>query len=209
MNVRSSDSTAGLAATAARGNERAILDAALAAFGQKGFYGASMRDIATGARTSLSNLYNYFPSKSHLLAALLRMANDELLARITRAVHRAGDGAADRLAAAVRAHVGFVVDHQVASLVALGEIRYLTGDERDRVVAARDSTQAIYERIVADGAAEGEFATPFPGDAARNIVSMCAAISTWYRLGGRLSKKQLADQHARYALALLEADLRA
>jgi len=190
-----------------RGNEAAILNAALAAFGEKGFHGASMRDVARGAATSLSNLYNYFPAKSDLLAALLRMANDELLRRIETAVDGAGRRAAARLRAAVVAHVGFVVEHQVLSLVALSEIRYLTGAARTRVVAARDSTQGIYEEIVAAGVASGEFGTPYPDDAARNIVSLCSAISTWYRADGRLSTEELGEQHARYALALLEARL--
>ncbi|MGH3451327.1 MAG: TetR family transcriptional regulator, partial [Haloechinothrix sp.] len=169
------------------------------------FNGASMRDIASGARTSLSNLYNYFPSKSHLLAELLRLANDEQLARTRLAVEAAGEGSTERLREAVRAYVGFVVDHQTASLVAISEIRYLTGADRDQVVAARDTTQAIFDKIVADGVAAGEFATPYPDDAACNIVSMCSAISTWYHAGGRLSKEALGEQHARYALGLLEA----
>jgi AcrR family transcriptional regulator len=203
MNERSST----LIRDTGRGNRTAILNAALAAFGEKGFYGASMREVARGAGTSLSNLYNYFPAKADLLAALLRMANDELLSRIQAAVDKAGRRASDRLRAAVGAHVGFVVDHQVASLVALSEIRYLTGAARKRVVAARDSTQGLYEEIVAAGAASGEFATPYPDDAARNIVSMCAAIATWYHPEGRLSREELATQHAHYALALLQGPL--
>ncbi|NKQ57695.1 TetR/AcrR family transcriptional regulator [Amycolatopsis sp. K13G38] len=204
MNERSATT---LIPETARGSEAAILNAALEAFGEKGFYGASMRDVARGAKTSLSNLYNYFPAKSDLLAALLRMANDELLNRIQEAVGAAGKRPADRMSAAVRAHVRFVVEHQVASLVALSEIRYLTGAVRKRVVAARDSTQGIYEELVAEGAAAGDFLTPYPDDAARNIVSMVSAISTWYRAGGRLNAEELGGQHARYALALLEAPL--
>lgn len=203
MNERSS----ALIPDTARGNQAAILNAALTAFGEKGFYGASMREVARGAGTSLSNLYNYFPAKADLLAALLRMANDELLSRIQTAVDAAGRRSADRLRAAVEAHVGFVVDHQVASLVALSEIRYLTGAARKRVVAARDSTQGLYEEIVAAGAASGEFATPYPEDAARTVVSMCATIATWYHPDGRLSSAELAAQHGHYALALVQGSL--
>ncbi|RRO16971.1 TetR/AcrR family transcriptional regulator [Saccharopolyspora rhizosphaerae] len=203
MNDRSPAAT--LISGSSRGNEAAILNAALAAFGEKGFNGASMRDIARGAETSLSNLYNYFPSKSHLLAELLQRANAELLNRTSAAVRDADSSAAARLREAVKAYVGFVVDHQTAALVAISEIRYLHGEDRNQVVRARDKTQAIFGAIVADGVAAGEFATPYPDGAARNIVSMCSAISTWYSKQGRLSKEHLAEQHARYALALLEA----
>lgn len=202
MNDRSPVAT--LLSGSARGTRAAILNAALAAFGEKGFNGASMRDVAGGAETSLSNLYNYFPSKSHLLAELLQAANDELLNRTSAAVRDAGDGAAERLREAVKAYVGFVVDHQTAALVAISEIRYLHGEHRQQVVRARDSTQAIFGGIIDEGVATGEFTTPYPEGAARNIVSMCSAISTWYSKKGHLSKKALAQQHARYALALLE-----
>jgi TetR/AcrR family transcriptional regulator, cholesterol catabolism regulator len=190
-----------------RANEAAILNAALDAFGENGFNGASMRDVARGAGTSLSNLYNYFPSKAQLLAEVLRWANDELHGRILRAVEEAGDDAAPQLREAVRAYVRFVVEHQVAMVVSLGEVRYLQGPARDPLIEARDSTQAIFGEIVARGAASGEFRTPYPEDAARAITSLCATIATWYRPEGRLSWGQLAEQHARYCLALVEAPL--
>jgi AcrR family transcriptional regulator len=204
MNDRS---PAVLIADTGRGNEAAILNAALDAFGAEGFNGASMRTVAKRAGTSLSNLYNYFPSKSGLLAEVLRHANDELSARIRRAVDDAGDSAGPRMREAVRAYVGFVVDHQVAMLVSTSEVRYLGGEDRDRLIAERDETQRIFERIIAQGVEDREFRTPYPADAARAILSTVGAIATWYRPEGRLSRGQLAEQHARYALALLEAPL--
>lgn len=204
MNARS---TSALVPDTGRGNEAAILNAALEAFGTKGFNGASMRDVARGAGTSLSNLYNYFGSKSALLAEVLRHANDELAARLRAAVTDAGDDAAPRMREAVRAYVRFIVEHQVAMVVSTNEVRYLTGDDRERLVAGRDATQAIFEEIVAQGVASGEFRTPFPADAARAVLTGLAAVSGWYRPDGRLSRGQLAEEQARYALALLEANL--
>lgn len=203
MNARSTD----LVADTGRGNEAAILNAALEAFGVKGFNGASMRDVARGAGTSLSNLYNYFPSKSKLLAAVLRHANDELQRRICEAVDHAGDDAPSRLREAVRAHVGFVVDHQVATLVATHEVRYLDPADRAGLVVDRDATQAAFERIVGQGAAEGAFRTPYADDAARAILGAVAAIASWYRPDGPLGRGQLAEQYARFALALTECAL--
>jgi TetR/AcrR family transcriptional regulator, cholesterol catabolism regulator len=203
MNDRSPTPTA----VAARGNRAAIRTAALEAFGSRGFHGASMRDVAQRAGTSLSNLYNYFPSKSHLLAEVLRHANAELAARLSRAVAEAGDDASSRMREAVRAYIGFVVDHQLAMLVSTAEVRYLRGEDRERLVAERDRTQAIFTEIVERGVVSGEFRTPHPADAPRAILSMVNAVAAWYRVDGRLSRGQLAEQHARYALALLEAPL--
>lgn len=190
-----------------RRNEAVILNAALQAFGTSGFNGASMRDVAKGAGTSLSNLYNYFPSKSKLLAAVLRHAIEELRTRVLRAVDEAGDDAPSRLREAVRAHVGFVVDHQVATLVATNEVRYLDPADHAELVSHRDATQATFERIVAQGAEDGSFRTPYADDAARAILGAVAAIASWYRPDGPLNRGQLAEQYARYALALLEGPL--
>lgn len=203
MNVRST----ALVVDTGRRNEAAILNAALESFGTKGFNGASMRDVAKGAGTSLSNLYNYFPSKSTLLAEALRHANTELHTRVLRAVRDAGDDASSRLREAVRAYVGFVVDHQVAMLVATNEVRYLEPEDRLALVAERDATQATFEQIIAQGAADGIFRTPYPADAARAILSTIGAIASWYRPDGRLASGQLAEQYARYALAMLESPL--
>jgi AcrR family transcriptional regulator len=204
MNDRS---PAALVADTGRGNEAAVLNAALDAFGEQGFHGASMREVAKRAGTSLSNLYNYVPSKSALLAEVLRRANAELVARLRAAVADAGDDASSRLREAVRAYVRFIVEHQVAMVVSTNEVRYLTGADRERLVAERDATQAVFEEIVAQGVAAGEFRTPYPADAARTVLTALGAVAGWYRPDGRLSRGQLAEEQARYALALLEAPL--
>ena len=48
-----------------------LLRAALRRFVQQGYHGTSMRQIARDAGMSLSNIYNYFPSKEALFAAVL------------------------------------------------------------------------------------------------------------------------------------------
>src|ERR1700722_12151714 len=50
---------------------QAILDAALQVFAEKGYFGSSLRDIATAVGVRESALYNYFPSKEALFEALI------------------------------------------------------------------------------------------------------------------------------------------
>lgn len=48
-----------------------ILDACITAFGQSGFYGATMKDIAGRAGISHTGLLHHFPNKESLLVAVL------------------------------------------------------------------------------------------------------------------------------------------
>jgi AcrR family transcriptional regulator len=50
---------------------QAILDAALALFAEKGYFGTSLRDVAGAVGVRESALYNYFPGKEALFEALL------------------------------------------------------------------------------------------------------------------------------------------
>ena len=50
---------------------QAILDAALELFADKGFFGTSLRDVATAVGVRESALYNYFKSKEALFDALI------------------------------------------------------------------------------------------------------------------------------------------
>jgi AcrR family transcriptional regulator len=181
------------------------LAAALDLMAADGFNGTSMRDIARASETSLSNVYNHFASKSDVLVALLREANDELLRRIRAELDTAGPGAAERMASGVRAYVTFSGECQTAAVLSLSEFRYLRGEGRLAVVRARDTTESIFGDIITDGVRTGEFRTPHPDGATRAIVSICAAVPTWYRPDGPLSLPELADVHVRYVLAMLEA----
>ena len=55
---------------------QAILDAALDLFAEKGFFGTSLRDVATAVGVRESALYNYFPSKDALFDAILSAQQD-------------------------------------------------------------------------------------------------------------------------------------
>lgn len=188
-----------------RPNERAIFVAALNAFAEHGFYGASMRDIATRAQTSLSNLYNYVPAKADLLAQVLRRANDELLGELRDALDRSGPSAADQMRAVVKTYVLWSARNQTAGTVAMGEFRYLSGSQRREVVQARDQTQQLFTDIAVRGVERGEFETPYPQQAARNIVLLCSAFATWYRRGGGNTAEEMAEVQSRLALGMVEA----
>ncbi|MEO8680082.1 MAG: TetR family transcriptional regulator [Vicinamibacterales bacterium] len=50
---------------------QALLDAALDLFAEKGYFGTSLRDVASAVGVRESAIYNYFPSKEGLFEALI------------------------------------------------------------------------------------------------------------------------------------------
>jgi len=56
----------------------AILDAALAVFGEVGFHGATLREIASRVDVSHQSLMHYFSTKDELLMAVLRRRDERL-----------------------------------------------------------------------------------------------------------------------------------
>jgi len=79
-----------------RERERQIVKAAERLFARRGFAGVAMEDVAERAGLAVGTLYNYFPSKSALLLAILRRETELLLARGQKIID---DPARDPLAA--------------------------------------------------------------------------------------------------------------
>lgn len=59
--------------------EKTILDAALQVFAKQGFAGATMEEIAAQAGISKPTLYQYFPNKSDLFAAMMIAKRNAML----------------------------------------------------------------------------------------------------------------------------------
>lgn len=182
-----------------------VFGAALEAFAERGFHGATMRDIARRAGIVLSNVYHYSQSKSDLLVELLKKANYDHLTATEWALGGAGPDPADQLSTAVRAYVGYIVDTPLEALVAHSELRYLGEDDRKRLVIARDRLESIFENVVEEGLRTGAFTTTHGAGATRAILTMCAGVAQWYRPDGPLSRDQISAQYADYALGIVGA----
>ena len=91
----------------------AILAAALEVFSERGFYGASLEDVAARGGVSKALIYEHFDSKRELERALLEMHVHELLGRVTAAIASASTEE-ERLRAGVDSFLAFVEERPVA-----------------------------------------------------------------------------------------------
>jgi TetR/AcrR family transcriptional regulator len=101
----------------AKSTSHRILDAALDAFGTRGYEATSLDDLAKELGVRKQTILYWFPSKDALLAAVIDRTTDEVTHRLERAVTHAAPGfgriegivrAMSRLAARYPAMLGFV-----------------------------------------------------------------------------------------------------
>lgn len=143
-----------------------ILHAAAGAIAAHGFHGMSMRELARATGMSLSNLYNYFPSKEEILFALQREAFEVLVASAEEALRRMeldaeahpGSGGATpaaRLYVLVSHHVRYVAENPEVMRVLVHEAATLPAPGRRAVRRLKERyfrlARGIVEALMARG----------------------------------------------------------
>lgn len=179
-----------------------IEEVALELFRERGYRGASIRDITAGSGVAISTLFHHFPNKMAILERLMYRAIDELQLRINNTLDGCSDPS-ERIARCVRV---IVVDHCLRtslSFVAEKEIQQLPEDVGLDIRRRRRQLRDIVLDTITEGVEQGEFECPDPPTAAFAIITMCTAVSTWYKPGGPKSPEELADLFAQYALNLV------
>jgi AcrR family transcriptional regulator len=156
-----------------------ILEAALAVFGEQGYAGTRLDDVARRAGVSKGTLYLYFSSKEDLFRAMVEARVEGALAGIEELV-RAWDGSTtDLLEAFVEQYWGYMgrmencrlarlVISELANFPELARFHY-----RRVVLRVRRVIESILER----GIAQGEFRRLDPVFAARALQLLCVHLA--------------------------------
>lgn len=185
------------------GSVEAIRRAALSVFGEHGFAGSSIRELAARANMSIAGIYHHFPSKLEILFDLMTRTMEELVDCTGKALEVADVDAGSRLAAAVRAHVLFHTELRAPSFVYNTELRSLDARRREKIVAQRDAYQRTWFEIISEGQRRGEFDVDDIAGVTRALLTMCTAVYSWYREDGPLTPDEIADFYSGLALRMV------
>jgi AcrR family transcriptional regulator len=175
-----------------------ILQAALRAFGEKGYHRTTLDDIAEHLGVRKTSLYHYFPDKEAILYECHRQSV-VALARILREASALGTATA-QLEHVVREHVRVMTDTLQGSPLAF-EVTALSGPKRARMIAARDRYERRVRAIIEEGMRNGEFRK---GDAKVAVFVILGAINwiaRWYRPEGSLHANELGQEFVDRLLA--------
>ncbi len=146
---------------------QALLAAGADAFVRYGLSGTSIGILADMAGIARTTVYEYFPNKESVLAALIEE-------RLPPIVNRVVDdlpvgGAVDQVAEMLRRSLAFVGDYPVEATLLFRVSRELPKPERDQAWSVFDRVRAKVESLCREGIDSGEFPNVDPTSLGRII----------------------------------------
>ncbi len=181
-----------------------LLDAAVAAFAERGFHGTTTRDIAAAAGMSPAALYVHHRSKEELLYEISRTGHQRTL----DLVERAAAGSADHRERLGRVAADFVRHHARAHTTARilnYELEALGADHRAEVEGLRRAISARVVGVIEDGARAGVFAPGDPRMTAAALLSLGIDLARWFDDARGWDPDVLAAHYRELALRMVGA----
>ena len=158
----------------------AILGAAEDVAVDRGLEGASCAAIAKRAGVAVGTLYNYFPDRDGLIAALFKTRREELIPRIAHAAQaHAHQPFEKRLRLFVRDVMAAYEERRSFIQLALDADRHMPKVKDPRQTVMVQLTAAL-EKIFADAARMGFFPEGHHAAYARMLIGSLKALTIWH-----------------------------
>ena len=152
-----------------------LLEVAEASFAQRGFAGASLREVARAAGLGKSSLFHHFATKAELYVAVLERVIARIEAHVLPALARAG-GELAQLDGAVDALIDALAEHPTTArlllrtLVEEDELAAAPPPGAADVEARIQSLVARFAALLAAGAQSGELRPTSSRDAVQTLI---------------------------------------
>ncbi|MDE0753092.1 MAG: TetR/AcrR family transcriptional regulator [Woeseiaceae bacterium] len=154
--------------------QRAIR-AAASVFAEKGFYGASTKDIAEHMGIKQGSLYYYFKSKEDALGEVCRFGIEDYVERM-KSIATSDQPFESKLMATVTSHLTSYRDKNEALKVHNDERLYLPEEKRATLKELGSSYRQLLEGIFEEGVASGALRDSLDCHfAAQAVIGMCNA----------------------------------
>ncbi|BDT86436.1 TetR family transcriptional regulator [Nocardia cyriacigeorgica] len=181
-----------------------LLEAAAAAFADKGFNATTTRDIAAAAGMSPAAVYVHHRSKEELLYLISRSGHDATL----ELIHKAAASSSDPATALRNVIRDFAVYHargHTNARIVNYELKSLSPEHLTEILDIRHRIDQAIRDLVERGVAAGVFHTPDPRIAAVALLSLGIDIARWYRESGDWSPEDIGSAYADMALRIVGA----
>ena len=166
-----------------------IFSAAEVVFGQNGFEGTTMQEIATEAGVSVKTLYGAFPGKRELYHAIMYERGEQMFAAV-EAAHNSEIEPIEKLAAGIRAFVEFFFDHEHWTRIHMqSHLSWAMKPETPETAALWEKGQAQHCKVLREGIEAGVFFDDDPDETAQLMRAMTRVITIRaIQLGGETAE---------------------
>lgn len=158
---------------------REVLDAAAIIFADKGYAGASTRDIAERLGVRQASLYYYFPSKEAALAAICELGVRDFIANLQAIISDTKTTAAQKLRAAIANHLSPLRSRPAADYIRVfvAHRHELPPGPRQTIASLGRTYQQLVEQLFVDGMASGQLRSDLPPQlAALAFLGLCNSV---------------------------------
>lgn len=194
--------TAPRAKTKSERTRERILDAAAAAFRERGFSATRLSDIADRAELQAPSIYYHFGSKEELIEVVLALGVERTYEHVKRRVAEVPkNDPLGRLRAAIEGHVEMVLETGNYSAANLRLYGQMPDDIRDRLQQTQRQVGRYWNRLLLDARRAGAIRDDLDLSATRMLIlGALNWTAEWYQPGGRLTPAQLAELAATIVL---------
>lgn len=164
----------------ADGTHRRLLEVALVEFGQRGFHGVSVREIAGAAGIRASSVYSHLESKEQLLFQLMLTGHEEHHDRLRLALLESDPSPTEQVSHLTEAHVRFHATFPLLARVSNRELAALSPPSQERVLAVRRQSEQLFVDVIERGTRLGVFDVAHPWLGLAAIGGMGIRVAEWW-----------------------------
>jgi AcrR family transcriptional regulator len=179
-----------------------IIETAEALFRRLGYAKTAVADIAAELGMSPANVYRFFPSKNAIVEAICKICLNEC-EESAWTVARSRAPAASRLERVVLEILAYHKDNLISEQRVYDMVLVAMEHSWDAILAHKEVMLNVFEVIVRDGIATGEFETVDPRETARQIMRAMVASCHPVLIAQAMQDGEDVEAEARAAVAFL------
>lgn len=176
-----------------------ILKSAVAAFRRRGYYGASVDEIAGALHMTKGNLYYYFKDKEEILFACHEFALD-LLLKMLKKVEDSSYQPPEKLRRVIVYFVHMMIDELRGTALTM-DVQALSSPRRKKVIAKRDRFDRGIRRIITEGIHTGVFRNTDAKLATFAILGSVNWIPYWFNPTGEANSVEIGEEFAEHLIS--------
>lgn len=178
------------------GSREAIFAAATRLFGERGYTGTTMRDIARAVGILPGSLYAHIDSKEAVLLEIIEGGVDRFNAAADH-IEALAHPPQQAMRAVIREHLRIVAENPERTLIVFHQWRFLSDINRAGLLEKRARYERFFLRTMHAGIEQGVFD---PGvDAKVSVLGILGALNwtpEWFSPNGRATSHEMADKIA-------------